>query len=186
MATTVKLGTKGYIQLEHGTVNKSVCEKNDATAPQKPKLVIDFDCGAIELSITKDKDEVYVDSINGTFTYNTTTVGFVANGKYFSTKDANHYYKCESEQDIIVTTATAGVNDTISLMLSKVALEAFRSATGTDFYKAPEDCPLDHGPFSDGVRIAVGICLIAFVAIILIAYFVGRRRWSQRSSYESV
>lgn len=71
-------------------------------------------------------------------------------------------------------------------MLSNFALEAFRNANGNDFYQIPEECALDSGPVSDLVRVGVGVCLIALVAIVLIAYFIGRRRWSERSSYESV
>lgn len=46
-------------------------------------------------------------------------------------------------------------------------------------------CPGDDTDVNDMIPIAVGAALLALVAIVLVAYFVGRRR-SRRLAYQSV
>lgn len=89
-------------------------------------------------------------------------------------------YRCRSE-----TTITATNNHTeVSAKLKDVFISNY-------FHLTPEDakingeviCPNDD--MSDIIPIAVGAALFALVAIVLIAYCVGRRR-SRRLAYQSV
>lgn len=187
-AAYIRIGENDYLQLAKGVVNEKLSNcPSDGNKTENPKLVVDFECGQLEFQITKNDTQIFVKSINGQYKVDETLKTFSNTSELFVTTQTGHYYKCNSEQAVILRPGIAGdVNQTYQLMLSNFAYETYRSTSGTDFYKIAEECTLDSGPFSDGVRIGVGVCLIAFVAIILIAYFVGRRRWSQRSSYESV
>lgn len=182
LAAYLSIGPNQYIELNNGSVNTNLSVCNNTTLLE-PMLVINFECGSLSLIISHVNETTFVKSINGLYNLNGTTHTFANTTALFSTTQSGHYYKCKAEQEILVgNVQTLPTN----LVLSNFALEAYRSATGTDFYQIPEECPLDSQPVSDLVRLGVGICLIALVAIVLIAYFIGRRRWSERSSYESV
>lgn len=179
------LGPNQYVELKNGKVDEtsSKCEANatDGKPAVNPEITIKFDCGELHFVISKSQTQVFVQAIQGKINANGTTTDFAnstASG-LFSTA-ADHHYKCNTEQSV-----EAQDNKT-SLVLSDFSYEAYRSATGTEFYKITEECALDSSQVSDLVRIGVGICLFALVALVLVAYFVGRRRWAERSSYESV
>lgn len=179
----LSIGQGQYVTLENGQVDQNNSHCNESANIQS--LVVKFDCAVLEFNIgssnTTNEHRVFVKSISGKYHIgNNTEVVFSNSTQLFSTTQSGHYYKCNSEQTVEMN------KPNISLVLSKFAYEGFRSAAGTDFYQIPEECALDSAPVSDLVRIGVGICLIALVAIVLVAYFIGRRRWSERSSYESV
>lgn len=176
------IGQGQYVTLEKGQVDQAA--SNCSSAGGFQSLVINFDCARLDFKIgtsnaTADH-RVFVASIAGDYKIANATETFSNSTELFSTTQSGHYYKCNSEQTVNMN------KPNVTLVLSKFAYEAFRSAAGTDFYQIPEECALDSGPVSDLVRIGVGICLIALVAIVLVAYFIGRRRWAERSSYESV
>ena len=187
-AAYIKVAENNFVELKNGRVNPylSHCE-NTTSQMIGPKLVIDFDCGQLMMQISNDKGAIFVNNMGGSYNLSTAMFPFTNTSKLFVTAETGHYYKCLSNQLIELQPGINGpVNQTYELVLSNFAYEAYRTTANTDFYKIVEECALDSGRFSDGVRIGVGVCLVAFVAIMLIAYFVGRRRWSQRSSYESV
>lgn len=167
-----------YVELNNSSVtNASSCQVGDA------KLVIQFDCGELEFSIGQNNDSrAFVRAINGKLQLtNATDPQLFSNStERFLTSAKDHSYKCNAEQKIPLNVNAS------ELVLSNFVLEAFRNASGTEFYQTADECPLDSQPVSDLVRIGVGVCLVALVAIVLVAYFIGRRRWSERSSYESV
>lgn len=172
-----------YVEFNNGVVDAGSSSCENSTTNTDPKLVIKFDCGQLEFQMGASNDsKIFVKALAGMYTINNATVVFANSTQQFITTQSGHYYKCNAEQTVPVGQPNAPVD----LVLSNFAYEVFRSAKGTDFYKVPEECPLDSGADSDLVRIGVGICLVALVAIVLVAYFVGRRRWSERSSYESV
>lgn len=176
-AAHFEVGQGQYVQLNNSSVstNTSSCEK----------LVIHFDCGELEIGISQtNESRTFVNAMNGKLQLvaNTTQIFTNSTPTFYSSKD--HSFKCTAEQKIPLQ--IQGSTQKHELVLSNFILEAFRNATGTEFYQTPDVCTLDSQPVSDLVRIGVGICLVALVAIVLVAYFIGRRRWSERSSYESV
>lgn len=182
MATYLSFPDGKYLLLNNGSVdvNSSKCDVSINMTKTEPMLVVKFDCGTLSFNINHTNDsKTYVAAISGQYTTNASTTTFSNSTPTFSTTQSGHYYKCNAEQVI-------PVKPTTNLVVSNFALEAYRTVPGTDFYQIEEECPLDSQPVSDLVRIGVGVCLIALVAIVLIAYFIGRRRWSERSSYESV
>lgn len=183
MSAYISLGQGHYLPLENGTVtNSSQCNK----------LTVSFECAQVNFSIVHSNETktTFISDIGGYFQDSNHTVLFTNSSQNFVTTQSGHYYKCNAEQLIkLEIPAANGIpvgSPNVTLALSNFAYEAFRDVSGTDFYGVPEECPLDAQPVSDLVRVAVGICLIALVAIVLVAYFIGRRRWSERSSYESV
>ncbi|XP_021917587.1 lysosome-associated membrane glycoprotein 1 [Zootermopsis nevadensis] len=90
-------------------------------------------------------------------------------------------YRCAKEQSFNL--AQNGINETVgTIELSHVQLEAFHLKMD-DLFGAAEDCEGVSSP--DIVPIAVGCALVGLVAIVLIAYLVGRRR-SQARGYLSM
>lgn len=171
-------GQSKFLELKDGIVNTSLSHCEGAAID--PFLVINFPCLQLGFLISKTNDsKVFVKSIDGLYT-DVNITAFTNSTVMFSTTQSGHYYKCNAEQ-----TVTTNKPD-IQLILSNFAYEAYRTPSGTEFYQIAEECLLDSKPVSDWVRIAVGICLIALTAIVLVAYFIARRRWSERSSYESV
>lgn len=182
-AAYLQIGENLYVELKNGKVNNSNsrCENITAKPEITPKIEVNFDCGTIVFDIAHNSSSTYVSGVSGYYTgHNNATIRFADISPRFATSQSGHYYKCNAEQ------AIAFMGGNTSLVLSQVAIEAYRNSNGTDFYQIQEECSLDSQPVSDLVRIGVGICLVALVAIVLVAYFVGRRRWAERSSYESV
>jgi len=109
-----------------------------------------------------------------------TTANYMAQGLKLWAVPESNYYSCHDDQD----TPLAGQKSKVTLILNDLKLEAFRgeSAEKENFVKTIHDCK---NATNDIVPIAVGCALAALVVIVLIAYFVGRRR-SRRSAYQSV
>lgn len=181
-----------YIDLGKGTLNttNSKCDSTTGTA----SLVVDFECGQVQFKVSGTQT-VAVEDIHGF--YNTTISNikkhyiFHHEQPIFNTTKTGFYYRCNSDQYISLDVikpplSPEPVPTGVSLLLSNLGFDAFGSTNSEDFYKPAEVCSLDSGPVNDLVPIAVGACLAALVVIVLIAYFVGRRRWSERSTYESV
>lgn len=176
-----EVGSGQYVELNNSTVsNKSSCSPDS-------KVVIQFDCGELAFVIGQTNDtRTFVKETTGNLHLaNNTTTQYTNSTPDFYSSQKGHSYKCSSEQKRPLTLINGG-NLTYSLILSNFLLEGFRNVSGTEFYQTPDECGLDSQPVSDLVRIGVGVCLVALVAIVLVAYFIGRRRWSERSSYESV
>jgi len=96
----------------------------------------------------------------------------------FQTK-RNSSYKCEALEGLKQKKGGDGVE----LKFEHLRMEAFRTATDSKFSTAIE-CSLD-GYVADIVPIAVGASLAGLVAIVLVAYLIGRRR-SRARGYQSV
>lgn len=102
-------------------------------------------------------------------------------GNVFNTP-LHHSYYCTKVQTLNLTANETSTIPIASLRLSHVQLEAYHTTEGTHFSQA-NDCDAIDTP--DIVPIAVGIALTALVAVVLIAYLVGRRR-AQARGYVSM
>jgi len=108
------------------------------------------------------------------------TIVLYSNKTEFSTP-LHKSYRCAKEQTFDLM--KSGSNETSgAVTLSHVQLEAFHEKRDALFDTA-EDC--EKSSSSDVVPIAVGCALVGLVAIVLIAYLVGRRR-SQTRGYLSM
>lgn len=108
------------------------------------------------------------------------TIELYNNKTEFSTP-LHKSYRCAKEQTFDLM--KSGTNETCgAVTLSHVQLEAFHEKMDGLFDTA-EDC--EKSSSSDIVPIAVGCALVGLVAIVLIAYLVGRRR-SQTRGYLSM
>nr|CAD7396482.1 unnamed protein product [Timema cristinae] len=90
-------------------------------------------------------------------------------------------YRCMKKQ-LLNLTLVQGNTTVATLEISNTQFEAFHDKTNTVFGVA-EDCEPPSSP--DVVPIAVGCALVALVAIVLVAYLIGRRR-SQARGYISM
>jgi len=90
--------------------------------------------------------------------------------------DEDKSYLCNSDVDF-----TSGGT---TVTFAQVELDAFRKQSDGTEFRAAKECEKDE-QINDLVPIAVGCALLALVVIVLIAYFIGRRR-SRRLAYQSV
>ncbi|KAI1303041.1 Mediator of RNA polymerase II transcription subunit 4 [Halotydeus destructor] len=175
-----------YLNVVNGTVSKdsSSCVAN-AT---KQTLVIQFGANkenGVALTFVKNGDDHYVNDVKLHYVVDPDNfpgaenqkaeveLEFVNQTLFQVTGDKS--YKCE--------TVTAVLADKATVSFSGVQVDAFR--TGSDeVFRAAYECPADN-EVNNLVPIAVGCALLALVVIVLIAYFIGRRR-SRRLAYQSV
>lgn len=171
-------------------INQGLSTCGNTTQSRPAALVVDFGQQGSYVRFLIESNRtfpIFISSIDGLYneqancTFKNTSVATI-----FRTTQSGHYYKCDVRQPIVMNVNNASNAVPTTLLLSNFALEAFRTVSTEDFYQITEECQLDAILISDWVRIGVGVCMVALVAIVLIAYFIGRRRWSERSSYESV
>jgi len=133
---------------------------------------------------TLDKESYYLSHISLKYPEPTSVVDielpqdhhlFVVNGAHKS-------FKCNSETSYKFEDSLNGTNRTVKIIFREVFIDAFR--INKDTKNSVQICPLDED-VSDMIPIAVGAALLALVAIVLVAYFIGRRR-SRRLAYQSV
>lgn len=125
-------------------------------------------------NIILNASQIYNDSAAN----QTILINYIHDESPFKTP-SNFSYHCNREQTL---NATAEVNDTKTITLSKVQFEAFKVDNSQKFSLA-KDCDSNIKP--DIVPIAVGLSLIALIIIVLIAFIVGRRR-SQARGYLNI
>jgi len=104
----------------------------------------------------------------------------VVNHPLFIVNGTHRSYQCNSETSVVESDTK--INRTIKIIFREVVIDAFRA--DKDARNSFQVCPLDED-VSDMIPIAVGAALLALVAIVLVAYFIGRRR-SRRLAYQSV
>lgn len=179
LAARLKVDGDHYILMKNGTFTGGVCEKNKQTITIKDECFeLSFAFVYNETTQMKSLGEIdgmyFLNSGNGTFKLPTTILEF---------PNATNF-RCNTEQSFNVTTKSNSIASTGLLFLSHLKIDAFNPRTNNLFNLTDDHvCNLDS---SDWVQWAVFLCLVGLVIIVLVAYFVSRRRWSERSSYESV
>jgi len=98
--------------------------------------------------------------------------------------DHSHAYGCNSKTSVKLNNIAIVETNGAELEITKARVQAFMNKT-TDEFSAVSECKADGTEVSDVVPIAVGASLAGLVLIVLIAYFVGRKR-SRRLAYQSV
>lgn len=193
----------GYLNIVNGTVDKSASSCGNESSVLA--VVFGDKKDTLLLNFVQDDSSRYVNKLVLTYTptedlfpghpnLNKQQTETFVNQTIFKV-DLAKSYLCNAEKDFTSESdATA--------KLSEAHVDAFRtSASGTEYRQSKsfcylsqkynltasiligQDCATDD--VSDLVPIAVGIALLALVVIVLIAYFIGRRR-SRRLAYQSV
>jgi len=171
------------LNVANGTVGdaSSPCDVNATSLD----LVVNFaDGNTATFTFVKDGDNRYVKTVALAYKpdqknfpgFNGTDLQHLKfeNQSLFSVK-GDQSYKCKDDEG-------HGPDDA-AVKFGDVQVDAFRTATDAKFRQAFE-CAADE-QVNDLVPIAVGCALLALVVIVLIAYFIGRRR-SRRLAYQSV
>jgi len=189
-----KVPVEAYLDVVNATVDpKNVCLKQtNNSLPQD--LILNFGkSNQLTLTFVNGGGARYVDTVTLKFIADRETfpgflnasepepeleVSFV-NQTLFKVIRGRSYY-CTTEistplKQAQLFNATAKFGD--------VHVDSFRT-TKDSAYRQNYECPSDQD-VNDMVPIAVGIALLALVVIVLIAYFIGRRR-SRRLAYQSV
>lgn len=183
-----------YVSFHRGTVNETIskCDKPNGSSSHQAKLAIDFECGhQLCLTITKDDqlETSYLASLDGQYkisdgsylTFSNSTIGSI-----IRTNDLEHYYKCNAEQAIVLDYNSMSPLDGNLLFLSNFSMEAFRSTADQRFKLKPEICELDYVPTSWLVDVGIFVCLVALVAVVLVAFCIHqhRKRTAGESPYQ--
>ncbi|CAG2106790.1 unnamed protein product [Medioppia subpectinata] len=113
--------------------------------------------------------------------YNTTVKASNPTSDLFSVASV-HSYTCSAAQSVQLSHSTSGIID-IQIDFLKSKVEAYIEDAKKGEWDSEIDCKSSE--ISDVVPIAVGAALAGLVVIVLIAYFIGRRR-SRRLAYQSV
>jgi lysosomal-associated membrane protein 1/2 len=183
---TNKQSVTGYLNVENGEVDPSTkCDWNATSIDLK----INFDNNDnMVLSFKDDGTKRWVHQLVLTYTPSNSTIfpGHPAptvpktetftNLTLFIATGEKAYYCIAGEQAVSDT-------DSVTAKFGNVIVDAFRPQTAPVDYRERQDCA--NTDVSDLVPIAVGIALLSLVVIVLIAYFIGRRR-SRRLAYQSV
>lgn len=145
-----------------------------------------FEFGKSKLNLTFEHNEasVYMASLFGNITlepkYNQ---HIILNGSQpypnFNV-DKSHSYVCANEIAIKIKSTDSDLMQQV--IFSNLTLQAFMPPSQNGTFSDEHNC---QNEINDVVPIAVGIALTSLVIIVMIAYFVGRRR-SRRLTYQSV
>jgi len=175
----------GYLNVDNAVVDPSTkCDWNATSLDLK----INFENNYMVLSFKNDGTKRWVHQLVLTYTPSNATIfpghphpdvpktETYSNLTLFSALGEKSYFCTAGEQ------ATSDV-DNVKAKFANVNVDAFRPQNAGMNYREKQDCVNDD--VSDLVPIAVGIALLALVVIVLIAYFIGRRR-SRRLAYQSV
>jgi len=186
-----KVPVEAYLDVVNATVDdKNVCLKPNNSLPQD--LILNFGkSNQLTLTFVNGGGARYVDTVSLKFIADPETfpgfpgnvseqldVSFV-NQTLFKVTGGRSYY-CTTQVSI-PTEQTHLFNVTANF--GDVHVDSFRTTKDTN-YRQNYECQSDQD-VNDMVPIAVGIALLALVVIVLIAYFIGRRR-SRRLAYQSV
>jgi lysosomal-associated membrane protein 1/2 len=178
-------------------LSKSHCSKNDT---EKEVIAINFaneehTSANLTLTFNKTDNEVRVEAVELSFIltkeifpdfhepslYNK-VVNVGKNDLTLFKVASAHSYVCAATQSADLGGHSVGLNDVkINFLESKV--EAYIGDSKKGVFDPEIDCKSTE--ISDVVPIAVGAALAGLVVIVLIAYFIGRRR-SRRLAYQSV
>lgn len=194
--------TTGFNIPSDATVDElaSSCTFNDnATILQV--LVLNFNTinetsGYLRLVFKKSENNVYVEKIELKYKLskelfpdyiNQTEIdknveAIIKDGELFKV-DSDYSYTCGSADVLLLNQNLTLQTNGADLSLSALKIQAYLSPGAKGHFGAARSC--DNSEVSDVVPIAVGASLAALVVIVLIAYFVGRRR-SRRLAYQSV
>jgi len=187
-----KVPVEAYLDVVNATVDhENVCLKQtNNSLPQD--LVLNFGkSNQLTLTFVNGGGARYVDTVSLKFIADPETfpgfpgsvspqldVSFV-NQTLFKVTGGRSYY-CTAQ--ISISTEQTNLFN-VTANFGDVHVDSFRTTKDTN-YRQNYECQSDQD-VNDMVPIAVGIALLALVVIVLIAYFIGRRR-SRRLAYQSV
>ncbi|GFX20064.1 lysosome-associated membrane glycoprotein 1 [Trichonephila clavipes] len=163
-------GRTDYIVLLPNATSTGNC---NATNNTQELRLIDSE---YSLSMVFGKDSTNAFCKNITFSYTLPdSSGIEYNDTHLYPVKLGNSYMCSSTESVSLRNVTMEV--------FHIRIQAFGSPGNKDFGTA-EDCEADN-KVNDIVPIAVGIALLVLVIIVLVAYFIGRRR-SRQKGYQSV
>jgi len=178
----------GYLNVVNGTINEkeSTCDNKTAN------IVVNWPSAShvnqtVTLNFINDNGTNYLHTLELTFdSEDEHLFPNYSNPKMDDMKELKNQtlFKVGDGQSYACASVYGKEGD-FQVTFTKVQLDAFRnSKTGDKTFTNVQTC--ENAPLiSDLVPIAVGIALLALVVIVLIAYFIGRRR-SRRLAYQSV
>jgi lysosomal-associated membrane protein 1/2 len=188
--TTNGLKLTGFVFSLNSTVDKTLSHCNDSSERLFIKSPETETSANLSLVFNKVKSDVSVSDLDLSFLSNDELMpgSKLANGTVITGNKRNlTLFKVAEEHSYLCSAVQSGNldsdnNDIIDIQIEFVdsKVEAYSKSEKFD---SPIDCK--SADISDVVPIAVGAALAGLVIIVLIAYFIGRRR-SRRLAYQSV
>ncbi|KAG8190689.1 hypothetical protein JTE90_001297 [Oedothorax gibbosus] len=163
-------GREEYIALSPNATGEGSCNAFNGTQ----ELQITDSEYILTFTFDKNDKEAYLKNVSLNFFLPEDTGIAYNDSKLFKVNVGNSYL-CSNTETVPLLN--------VSMEIFQIHLQAYGSA-GSENFGTAEECEADD-KVNDLVPIAVGCCLLALVVIVLIAYFVGRRR-SRQKGYQSV
>lgn len=163
-------GREKYIALSPNATGEGSCNAFNNTQ----ELRITDSEYILTFTFDKNDKEAYLKNVSLNFFLPEDTGIAYNDSKLFKVNVGNSYL-CSNTETVPLLN--------VSMEIFQIHLQAYGSA-GSENFGTAEECEADD-KVNDLVPIAVGCCLLALVVIVLIAYFVGRRR-SRQKGYQSV
>uniref|UniRef100_A0A4W5N1I7 Lysosomal-associated membrane protein 2 n=1 Tax=Hucho hucho TaxID=62062 RepID=A0A4W5N1I7_9TELE len=170
----LRIGYKQGDKVETINLVPSATEVGGACGVNSSNLILTSDTITVMFTFSNDSKKFHLQALNVTVKQATGAVVVAANTNMSIWAAAvGSSYMCNKEQTLTVT-------DTLTLYTFKLRVQPFGVEKGE--FATAEDCR-DDTTETWVVPVAVGVALAVLVLIVLIAYFIGRKR-NQGSSYE--
>ena len=137
----------------------------------------------------KNENSVYLDSINLLVKYDNTSFPDIQKDLLNQTHNYNltgltPNFNVDKTHSYVCANVTVPKSDEgeVQVVFSSLKLQAFIEKDKSGEFSAEHNCQSE---INDIVPIAVGAALTGLVVIVMVAYFIGRRR-SRRLAYQSV
>lgn len=164
MKAYLEIGDDEYVKLNGGhTVGN--CVQNSTLLATSDQFVFEFTCGSIFFylkrvsihTLWRIEAILVVSPVFNLFHLRP------IDDTCMQVRNADHSYRCEFEQTILIRESRTRDITSVSLVLSNITIEAFRDTTKPHMYQQPDHCPLDGKGTSWGT-IFVWLSLLIIVA----------------------
>ncbi|CAL1280079.1 unnamed protein product [Larinioides sclopetarius] len=160
-----------YIVLNPNATSSGSCKSSNITQ----ELQLEESEYTLIMIFEKDSNNAYLKNITFTYTLPDSSGTFYNDNQFFTVKVGNSYL-CDSSNNINLNNVT--------MEIFRIHIQSFGSVENKDFGTA-EECAAGNNVNKDHVAPAVGIVLMILVIVVLVAYFVERRR-SRQKGYQTV
>jgi len=158
--------------------------KVNETKLEPQNLVVLFGANKLTLRFVQVDGYRYVDTVALSYTPDPKNFpGYPNLGPIEVTFENQTLFKVSGNKSYLCKAETTLSDGQVTVNFDSVHVDSFR-VDKDNSYRQNYECQTDTD-VNDMVPIAVGIALLALVVIVLIAYFIGRRR-SRRLAYQSV
>lgn len=161
--------------------NESSCSSH------RQVLKLDFEKNSVSFTFSQNSSKTYVSEIVVTYfadSKNFPGAPFI--NKDVTVKSNSSDFVTSKKKSLVCRSAqTFSLNQDTTIMIKDVQVEAFRTKSSKTFSES-EPCPLDKVKTPVIVPIVVGCILGGLLVVVIIAFIIGKRRFSSNRPYEDL